>query len=393
MVMKKKTGIVTLHFSINYGAVLQCMALQNYLKSKGNDTEVIDYVPDYLEEYWNPWISPTKECRNRLIYCGKNPLKTSLIMMKTFFETLSKNSDYFYKKRKFDRFKHFISKYINVSAEHFSDAVSIGKRASEYGIIFTGSDQVWNPSFTKGNIDDVYLLKFGNGEFIKAAYAASAGISGDDFIKQLSEDISNIEYISVREKSLADSLNKSDTGLNVERVIDPTLLFSGDEWRKYENTDTAHNYKYILVYCLKQHDEFAEVMRLLKENADYKVIDISPEQVRNEKNDSINKSDCGPDEFLSFIDRAEFVITNSFHATIFSILFEKKFLTIPDDTTGSRMIDLLNDFNLTGRIYDKKRGFDDYMSDVEYSEARAIREKLKADADSFFAKVGAINEN
>ena len=81
----KKVGIVTLHFSINYGAVLQCMALQNYLNKRGNKTEVIDYIPDYLKDYWRPWISPVKACKNRLIYCGKNPIKTFGILLKTFF--------------------------------------------------------------------------------------------------------------------------------------------------------------------------------------------------------------------------------------------------------------------------------------------------------------------
>ena len=385
----KKVGIVTLHFSINYGAILQCMALQNYLNKRGNETEVVDYVPDYLQEYWRPWISPIDACKKRLIYCGKNPVKTSGIMIKTFFRTIGLNKNYFSKKKKYDKFQSFLSRYVKLSSKHFSDIDELEAKCSRYDVIFSGSDQVWNPSFTKGKIDEVYLLNFGEGKYTKATYAASSGIMGnDEYLGMLAHNIKDIPYISVREKSLAKSLNSKDSNLNVTRVIDPTLLIGADEWKKYESTAGVPKEKYILVYCLKQHEEIAQVLSVLKQKLEIPVVDLSPSQVSNEKQDTLNESSCGPDEFLGFIDKAEFVITNSFHASVFSILFEKKFLTIPDDSTGSRMVDLLGDFMLMDRVYDSTRDVAEYLDDVDYSKAREQLRILRGEADSFLTKAG-----
>lgn len=383
----KKVGIMTLHFSINYGAVLQCMALEKYLTLRGNDVEVIDYVPVYLLDFWKPWISPLDKCKNRLIYCGKNPIKTACIMIRTFCEALLENKSYFYKKRKYDKFNRFVEKNIKKTADHFDDISELDIKSSNYDVIISGSDQVWNPGFTKGEIDSAYLLDFGKG-YVRTTYAASSGISQDEFVKKLAGQIRNIEHISVREKSLADSLNAIDNNLNVRRVIDPTLLFSGREWRKYENNDVIKNDDYIFVYCLKQHDEFAQVLDLLKKKLKCRVIDLSPQQVCNAMKDSHNCSDCGPAEFLAYIDHAKYVITNSFHATVFSILFEKNFLTIPDKGTGSRMIDLLEDFELTERIYNKNCNIEAYLSPVDFRKTKVIQEKLRAEADNYFIESG-----
>ena len=388
MAKMKKVGILTLHFSINYGAVLQCMSLQKYLTEKDNDVFVIDYVPDYLREYWNPWISPLSECKKRLLYSGKNPIKTGFIMIKTFFFTLLQNKDYFSRREKFLRFKSFTDEYIRKTGTYYSDIRTLESDCGEYDIIISGSDQVWNPLFTKGKVDDVYLLNFGDGKYKKASYAASAGISDYDFIKQLAQDIRNIQYISVREKSLANALNNYDKNLNVKRVIDPTLLLSGEDWRKYKRSIQAPKGKYIFVYCLKQHEEFAQVLELLKCELNYVIVDLSPLQVDIPKCNTINASKCGPGEFLSYIDEAAFVVTNSFHATVFSILFKKEFITIPDNNTGARMIDLLEDFELADRIFNPEIDIKNYIRPVNYENIENHRQILKSEADIFLDKVG-----
>lgn len=371
----KKIGIITLHFSINYGAVLQCAALIKKMESLGNKAEAIDYVPEYLERYWKSWKSPIYACKCQKAYCGKNVLKTFVKLSKAFWRTLWENRNYIERKKKENKFEDFKKKYIPLSRVRFSTAAELNAGQFDYDCMITGSDQVWNPTFTNNKFDEAYFLNFGTSHSKKIAYAASAGISGNEaFYKQLVENTKNLDAISVREKSLAEEMQKAGAK-NVVSVIDPTLFLTGSEWEELETPKEGINEKYILIYCLAQHEEFVRILDKLHSRMELKIIDISPKGVQG---DYIWKHDttCGPDEFLWYIHHAELVLTNSFHGTVFSVLYEKKFITVADEKTGSRMKDLLYEIHLDDRLYSNEKAFDDYLLNSDFTKAfEAIKDQ------------------
>lgn len=377
----KKVGIVTLHFSINYGAVLQCAALVRTIKKLGNEVEVIDYVPPYLKLFWQDWKSPIYECKIQKKYCGRNIIKTAWKMSKIFGKTMWENRHYFERKKKSDKFKQFNKEYLSLSNTQYNTLEQLNRMESKYDCLVSGSDQVWNPNFTKNKFDEVYFLKFGKKEQKRIAYAASTGILGsDEFYIQLKDMIAEFNAVSVREKSLASALSNVGAG-NVISVIDPTLFLTGDEWEKYEK-DVRTNRKFLLVYCLTQHEEFQEILNEIHKVVDLEIIDISPQNLNVSyscKHDKV----CGPGEFLWYIHHAEYIVTNSFHGTVFSILYQKQFITVADDKTGSRMKDLLCELALDERLYNKDRCITSYMGKIDYSEPYKILDNLRVSAEQF----------
>lgn len=379
--MKKKIGIVTLHFSINYGAVLQCAALVKTLQELGNEVEVIDYVPSYLEQYWNAWKSPLNECRKQKIYCGRNIIKTFWKLSKIYWKVMWDNRNYFERRKKKQEFLQFTRDNLNIGNQHFNTLEQLKSAQLPYDCLITGSDQVWNPNFTKNKFDEVYFLRFGDRKQTRLAYAASAGVSGDtEFYMQMKNMVSKLDAISVREKSLALELKR--VGIeNVVPVIDPTLFLTGDDWEKYEKSTNVKE-KYLLVYCLAQHKEFEEIVEKIHKEINLKIVDISPKKLNVSDCCKYDKV-CGPSQFLWYIHHADFIFTNSFHGTVFSILYKKQFITLADAKTGNRMKDLLNDLLLGDRLYSENRSIASYTKRIDYSASYKELDKLRKKAEKF----------
>lgn len=215
---------------------------------------------------------------------------------------------------------------------------------SDYDIGIVGSDQVWHHWYPY----DENELKYFYLDFLppekRASYAASFGF--DNFCSNDYEThkqgLCNMRFISCREKKGCD-LVKSVTGRNVPHVLDPTLLLKEDEWKKIEkytneySKQIVRNERYVFLYFLGEiTDEYKKVIKEMCDN-----LGIKKTIVFNNLEDK-NIALCGPTEFLYFIDNASFIFTDSFHATVFSMIFHKKFLVFRRNEEGFE--------NMFGRI-------------------------------------------
>lgn len=323
-----RIGILTFHRAINYGAVLQCYALQEFLINQGYDVEIINYHCRFIENQYKVF--------NLRRIKSKNPL---LLFKKLFKEIIYIKR----RKRLKESFKVFIENHLNLSVPIYN-VVDV---PLNYDIYIHGSDQIWNGSLT-GGIDDLYIGCFSPTHGAKISYAASmtASITNEER-NRLRSSLRYFKAISVREQSIAQFV-KDLTGRNVEHVIDPTLLVEKQCWDNLLSTTNVISIEYIFVYMVGDNPVLNIYAKQIAKKYGLKIIECT-------------KNIISPIDFVRYIKYAKFVVSNSFHATAFSIIFKKQFYTMASQTEKDcRFIDLLSFFNIQGRvIYDKIVSYED----------------------------------
>ena len=281
----KKVAIMTIN-SINFGNRLQNYALQEIIHGCGYEVETIRRTHDL-------WANQSKI----------NAIKDILRMIKGTRKGL---------------YIRFDNKYIHYSKYHaLSDEVEENIN-SRYDYFVVGSDQVWNPYY-KNIVGKSDLLLFTSGEK-KISYAASFGIDSIPIEKVdlYRKALGDFKAISVREKAGAEIV-RDLIGKEVQVLLDPTLLLSSDQWRELRRRPKyVPNGKYALVYMLGgQSVMCTQYINELREKCGFKIYDILA------KNKYGKAPAIGPSEFLYLIEFADIIISDSFHATVFSILFHK----------------------------------------------------------------------
>lgn len=338
----KKIGILTFHYSNNYGGVIQSLSLYKVIKEFGYDLEIVNFVPS---NYNKKKIFSTLGLRRNIF---KNKL-TSLNPITIFLKVIiilkySKNIS-----KKFDEFR-----CINGKLSKLYDENSIEKHLNEYDLIFVGSDQIWNPSQRKL---PYYFLDFKEKySGLKASYAADSTTSEVQESEKdlLSQSISKFDFISVRNNHTFDFVKKLiDT--EVEIVLDPTLLIDFE-------TRSKSDEKYILVYVLGKElrNNNFKIIKEIKKKYNYKVYSIKiPTEVF-----SIDKYvdkvfyDLSPDQWINMFYNASFVFTDSFHGVLFSMKFKKQFLAYyTEELRSSRFMDLSKRFMLEKHIISSVEDF------------------------------------
>lgn len=345
----KKIGILTFHRAINYGAVLQTFALQNYISlTEKSQVYVIDFFTKIQEEsYYNYKRFPFG-------------IKKIIFYLLFYYHRAEK------RKQKFDR---FVSEKLILSPQKYGDELSFLANPPKYDIVISGSDQVFNP---KNKYRKVYYLDYlkRKGER-KISYAASLGVSSysssDEIdIKRM---LSDFDALSCRERQGAKAIQS--LGLLVTHVFDPVFLFNNKEWSRLLNLDKYNDKfnlpdKYIFVYDLnggsaliKKADQLSLQLGLPVYCLTYNLL-----QRYHLKNIYYN---LGPEEFLYFISRASFVLTDSFHGTAFSIIFRKPFFSyIAMKSNSSRLSSLLSTLGLMDRLIEQETDFSNKTIDICY---------------------------
>lgn len=326
----KKIGTITFHNSYNYGSVLQAFALQTFLKKEGYQSEIIDF--EFGKDYRQYKLFRT------YLY---------LHQPKSFFADLYRLRKNIKRKKSFQDFQN---KYLNLTSCHYKNGDDMSDLNKEFDAFICGSDQIWNLECTR-ELVPAYFLDFASQDKLKIAYApsiASASFDGDK--ERLKELIGRLDYVSVREASTIKNV-KEYTSKNVENVVDPTLLLEFSDYKQIEAESENLPEKYIFFYQLED-DEFkmAKWCKALAEKYNLPIIYIYKDRINVLKKD-IYCFGVTPSKFLTLIDNATYVVTNSFHATVFSIIFEKKFCTFPTRNSSSRMRDLLTNIGLENRIW------------------------------------------
>lgn len=299
-----KTGIITFHQALNYGAVLQTYALQKTLQKMGIECEVIDYSCERINEDYK--AVALKKCKSKKDYLRTIP----------FFLRMSG-------RRK--AFRKFVKKYLTLSEA--CDRQNIKLVGNKYDCLITGSDQVFNDKCT--DLDYNYFLAFAEDNHKKNSYAASFGFQKvpEGKEKEYEELLSTFENISVREEKGIDIV-RNVTGRQAIRNVDPTLILTAEDWKETVG-DRPFSEKYIFMYTVMEPVQGFNFAKKLADEKGLKLIYLHGtielrEKAKNEPNVKHIYS-LSPDEFITYVYHAEYVITNSFHGTVFSIIFKKKF--------------------------------------------------------------------
>ena len=331
--MSKKVGIITQHRVVNYGSVLQTYALQEKIKDMGYECEVIDYYP----ERFTP-LGMLKRIKNK----GEKFQKSFLIRNAARAIIIP---SYIIRFRMF--FK-FLNDYIDMTPKTYKSEKELESENFDYDVYCTGSDQVWNYGWNE-RIEYPYYLAFAPESARKISYAASFGKSKleSDEVNETRRLLKRYDSISLRELSGVEIVDKLGIE-NSTNVLDPTLLLSGEDWRKISSRKFTKD-RYILIYNLNRNPRIDAYAKELSIKTGLEVRYLSYQLHEFYKN---GKMFCNPpvEDFLALIDGADYVITDSFHATAFSLNFNKEFVIVYPGKYSTRLQSILEILGLTNRV-------------------------------------------
>lgn len=347
---------ITCHNVYNYGASLQAYALQKYLEFLGHDVEIIDFQPYFHQNRYNIFYIP-KSSRFYAI-CKKIPMLACLYNLQKNFSMFKTWG----RKKKFDK---FTENYLKLTTTQYETSKQLQANPPKADIYIAGSDQIWNTNSDNGK-EPAYYLDFGDKDIKKYSYAASFAIPDiDETLKNfVKSKVSNLNKVSVREETGVNILKKLQ--IEATHVIDPVFLLSKEDWEKLVKKANISNFpkNYILIYDFLLDKQIKHAALYFKKI--YKLPIISINDFNTISYADVNINNAGPLEFLNLIYNSEVVISSSFHATAFSIIFEKKFYVYPlaGQNNSSRMTDFLSDLNLIERFKPKHISLDsiDYKS-------------------------------
>ena len=315
----KRIGIITILKVNNYGAELQAFATQKILQMMGYDAEIIDYL-----FYKNPRHKRTRLSTPTVKMSFGKHLKERLYPIIANWKSRKFRNAQSKRDEKFEQFHRDNTK----QSECYRTLDDLKAAKLDYDVIMSGSDQVWNPGIYSSL--DPYLLRFGTKEMKRIAYASSFGVSNvpDDVVEYYRESLSDYSAIGVREDKAVD-LVKRLSGKDARLVLDPTLLLNREQWMQVAKPVQLPCKKYILIYELANVPYIKQLALHISKETGLPIVRICKNaSVEDVEPEITNIIDAGPAEFLSLFDRAEYVVTNSFHGTAFSINFGKNFYTV-----------------------------------------------------------------
>lgn len=317
-----KTMTITLHDTDNCGSSLQAFALQTFLLENGVDNEIIDYVPNYV--------------------------KNNGSALKSFI----KHIIYFkYIQNRNKKFKEFKKRFLKITKKKYKNIMELNNSKLDCDCLITGSDQLWNSSYMCGR-DSVFYLDFDTNAR-KIAYAVSVGKSkiGQDNLNIIKTNVNNFDWISVREGTTVSQLKQLFPDTNIDYVCDPVLLNESDAYNDIKSKRIIED-EYILVYMAQIPDteKINNIINKIRKKYNDKIVLIG--SYRNRCDSDIHIRDVAPGDFLSLIYNAKYIVSNSFHATMFSLIYEKDFLSILPEKNGTRIKEILDKVGLSKNYID-----------------------------------------
>lgn len=372
-----KIATITCHDVYNYGASLQAYALQNYLQEQGHDVEIIDYKPYYLTNRYN-WRHIPAESR---FY----PYKNSFGIQCVYF--LLKNYKIYAtigRKYKFDEFK---LKYLTLTNRTYISAEELKTTPPTADLYIAGSDQIWNTSYKNGR-DAAFYLDFGPDNIRRISYAASFAVSEVDsaYKSFVAEKLQRFDAVSIRERTGLEIYAGLLPGKKAVQVVDPVFLLDRQQWENMA-AKISPKEKYVLVYDFQHDPLIKEHTQRIARTLNIKIYSLNNSSALDYADRNI--SDAGPQEFLAWLANAEIVISNSFHATAFAVLFHRPFLTFPlkGYNNYSRMRDFLIDIGLKELFAPEKIPDSETLCSVNWP---AIDKHL---GEKIAASIQYLNEN
>ena len=325
----KKVGIVSCYFKNNYGSMLQAYATKKILDNNNipNETINIDNNIDFKKgkrKYYASQLFNFKFIKSKF---GMIKLKLDKKIVKDLGKNISVRDS---------KYKEF-RKEFNLSIS-CPDYKSLSEMAdAKYSDVIVGSDQLWLPVNV---VSDYYTLNWVPDNINKISYATSFGISKipDKYTDEYKKFLSRINYLSVREESGKKICD--EYGISSKVVCDPTILLTKEEWEQEAVQERIIPDKYILCYFLGSNIEHRKFAEKLKEKTGYKIVSLNHADEYVKYSDTfadITPYDIGPREWINLIKNAEYVCTDSFHGTVFSLLFNKTFFDFRRYSESNKM--------------------------------------------------------
>ncbi len=350
-----KIGIITIYDLLNYGNRLQNYATTRVLHELGGETETL-----ILKEYTLRDVIK--------IVLGKNNVGLNW--------NWKQETDEYYndldeaEKEKYNNFYQFT--YDNMTLRkmvYFNFLPFVID--SKYDYFITGSDQVWNPYIAQAK--DWEFLLFSSPKK-RISFSASFGLDSIPYDQRIVDALNDFKALSVREEAGA-KIIKDLTGRDAVVLVDPTMLLSSEEWRNLAKKPRGGEEGYILTYFLSpKNNEAAKELDEIRDGREVYEL-LNPE-------DQVCRT-AGPSEFLWLFDHADFILTDSFHACVFSFLFNKPFIVYERNWDGgnmnSRLETLLQKFHLERKYANSGLENDIWEHDYEegYKQLEIEREKAK----------------
>lgn len=316
---------ITCQNAYNHGARLQCYALWRWLTDQGHDVKVIDYRPDYVRGF-TPLLYVPNSVKDVVKLFLHLPKRIRARKRHVAFETFSQS------------WIPCTKVYWNIE-----DLRNDPPKADMY---LAGSDQIWNTTFRNGT-DPGYYLDFGPASVRRESFAASFAITEIEESKKawVKENLKRFDRITVREQSALKILN--DLGFEGELQDDPVFLLSAEQWDEVAD-GTGEGEKYVLVYDFYIGDDIKRKAQEIAKERGLKIYAIcsSPLSYADE-----NFVYSGPETFVSLVKNASYVVSNSFHGTVFAMIYNVPFCVLNrPDGLNVRMRDLLDRKGMLDRL-------------------------------------------
>ena len=390
----KKVGIVSCYFQRNYGSMLQAYATKRILDlwESPNETICIDGFAGEIKD------AKMKYFKNRMF--SPDVIKdkwgfVKLALTKKLNRELAGNIAV-----RDAKFKAFSEKTFTLSKRYASKA-ELGSSSSDYSAFLVGSDQLWLPSNIAA---DYYTLNFVQNDVRKIAYATSFGVSSlPEAQGNLAKSfLADIDYLSVREKS-GQTLIRNLTGLEAEVVCDPTLLLTAEEWMAIQKKERFIEEPYIFCYFLGSNQFARQCADALRKKTGLKIVALQHLDAYVKKDNGfadIAPYDVDPADFINLIRNAEYICTDSFHGTVFSIINQKQFFSFrrflenTTMSTNSRLDSILEAVGQKSRIVTSQAAFEAAQNQkIDYSDVSEKLTAFRASSMEFLKKALAGLEN
>ena len=378
-----KVGIVTFHFAFNCGAALQCWALQNRLESLGHEAQIINYVPWY---HWNRYAArknPVYYANKKMHEPARNILTRTYHGIKGFHDTVRSWKNARVKLPREQKYKAFRKAHLK-ETRLYRTVGQLRAHPPKCDLYLAGSDQLWNSKLTESVFDPAYFLDFGKKNVRRATYAIGAYFPDPEAAKKaIAPMLKTLDAVSLREaRFLRPVMQAADPDTPMHLDVDPTLLLDAAAYEPLLPKEPLEKQPFIVIYTMPgpAQKQVNEAAKLLEQRTGLHLIDVNGNP--NAENCRIkDQRVCSPEEFLWYIKNAEYVLTNSFHGTVFSVLYQKRFATILHKETGNRVSELLDKLGLSDRYTDETGAAAEIIDrPADWTNANAALEALRAES-------------
>ena len=362
-----KIILITKHYVKNYGSVLQTYASQELLSRKGGSVYVANYIlPEasglkYMDIILRKHASGSR-VRKMIL---KAVLLPTMIRWKYVFGG-------------------FLKKYLNVCGNPADNCEKLKTELPDADIYCTGSDQVWNPETNRG-LQPAYFCEFAPERKKIVSLAASFGVKTvrEEDEAQIKKYLEKYTLLSVRERSGADIL--AEAGRKGRVILDPVMIETSGFWKKFAAERKIRS-DYVLVYQLNSSREFDRYAEQAAEKLGKKLVRICTrydQALKNGRPVLVPKVE----QWVSLFYYADFVITDSFHGTVFSILFQKEFIDLYPPLFSERLDSLLSMFEIEDRHISDCSRFDILDRRIDYRKVNEILDEKRKEALGFIDEI------